>query len=94
MGNEGVVVKEEEMQRSAPTYSSTGSKPFSKGLTKERPMEIKESLMAMSVRFLKEGKPWTVQRFGAGNTEHILISTTPVKSVQFFYHKPEEKVEG
>ena len=83
------------MQLSEPTYSSTGSKPFSKGLTKERPMEIKESLMAMSVRFLKGGKKWTVQRFGSEvSVEHILISTQPVKNVQFSYHPPDETVDG
>lgn len=68
--------------------SLPGGKAFSEGLTEENDIEIKESLLAMSVRFLKHGKKWTLQRIG---DEHILLSTQPVKSVQFIYHPPEKK---
>ena len=70
----------------------TTSKPFSEGLTEKKDMEIKQSLLAMQVRFLKYGRNWCVQRFGRkGGLEHILISTQPVKSANFYYHPPEKK---
>lgn len=67
------------------------SKPFSEGLTKEHDIEVKESLLAMQVRFLKRGKKWTLQRIKVDEEiEHILLSTRPVKSVNFYYHPPQE----
>ena len=71
------------------TIEST-PRPFSEGLTKELDMEVKSSLLAMSVRFLKHGKRWTVQRFRCGDVEHILLSTHPVKSVNMYYADGKE----
>lgn len=76
------------MNLTEPTYKMQ-SKAFSEGLTEERDIEIKESLLTMQVRFLKHGKKWTLQRLGAGkDVEHILLSTQPVKNAQFSYHPP------
>ena len=67
------------------------NKPFSEGLTEERDLEIKESLLAMQVRFLKHNKKWHLQRFSVGNIEHILLSTKPVKNISVTYHSlPED----
>jgi hypothetical protein len=69
------------------------SEPFSEGLTEETDIEVKESLLAMQVRFLKHGMKWYIQRFRAGNVEHILLSTHPVKGVNLYYHNPESEEE-
>jgi len=72
----------------------TVSRPFSEGLTEERDVEVKESILAMQVRFLKHGKKWCIQRIGVDDDiEHILLSTRPVKSASFTYHRPEQIVE-
>ena len=72
----------------------TLSHPFSEGLTEERDVEVKESLLAMQVRFLKHGKKWCIQRIGVDDDiEHILLSTKPVKNVRFTYHNSEQIVE-
>jgi len=69
------------------------SRSFSEGLTEEQDVEVKESLLAMQVRFLKRGKKWHIQRIGVDDDiEHILLSTKPVKSVQFVYHGSNQKV--
>ena len=73
----------------------TLSKPFSEGLTEERDIEVKESLLAMQVRFLKHGKKWTLQRIGVDeDIEHILLSTQPVKNVQFTYYSSNQEVKS
>lgn len=67
------------------------SDPFCEGLTEEKDMEVKESLLAMQIRFLKHGKKWCIQRFRAGgNVEHILLSTQPVKNANLYYYSPEQ----
>lgn len=72
----------------------TLSRPFSGGLTEERDVEVKESLLTMQVRFLKRGKKWCIQRIGVDDDiEHILLSTRPVKTANFTYHSPEQIVE-
>lgn len=92
--NEGIIVREQDLWAAGPRYEML-TKPFSEGLTEEQDMEVKETLMAMSVRFLKGGKKWKVQRFGdGGGPEHILISTQPVKNAQFIYHDPKVEKDG
>lgn len=87
--SDGIIKKEGELW--GPKYEML-SEPFSEGLTEKNDVEIKESLLAMSVRFLKRGKKWYVQRLGhPKGVEHILISSQAVKNVQFVYHPPEKK---
>jgi len=73
--------------------------PLSEGLTEERDIEVKQSLLAIQVRFLKHGKTWYLQRVGVDEEiEHILLSTKPIKSAQFIYQSSEQEegdaVEG
>lgn len=66
------------------------NKSLSEGLTEKCDIEVKESLLAMQVRFLKGDHNWVLQRIGVGdNIEHILLSTKPVKSVSFYYYNPK-----
>lgn len=79
-----------------PKFESVpGGKAFSEGLTEENDIEVKESLLAMSVRFLKHGKNWRLQRIGSDDdVGHILLSTRLVKSARFTYFPSEEKPKG
>ena len=91
---DGIIKKEGHLWSAGPKYELL-TKPFSEGLTEENDVEVKRSLLAMSVRFLKRGKNWTVQRVGsAEGVEHIIISTQPVTNANFTYQKPEPKEEA
>jgi len=85
---EGIIELKDDLWHTGPNYELIG-RPFCEGLTEEKDIEVKQSLLTMQVRFLKRGKTWTLQRIGVDeDIEHILLSTQPVKNVQFTYHPP------